>query len=65
MAKTQSKPKLNIVEPVSSLELLVNVCGGKKMGCVITKNNKSGGVDVVLWEDSCWGVGVRRDSDKP
>lgn len=29
------------------------------------KNNKSGAVDVVLLEDSCWDVGAGRGSEKP
>lgn len=66
MAKNQSKLKLNIVGPISSLGLLVNVCGRKKWDVLLKKkNNKSCGVDVVLWEASYWGVGARRGSQKP
>lgn len=50
VAKIQNKPKLNIVGPMSSLGLLVNVCGRKKNGMFY--NKKITKVVVLMW---CFG----------
>lgn len=51
MAKNQSKPKLNIVGPISSLGLLVNVCGRKKWDVLLKKKRTTKAV-VLMW---CFG----------